>query len=149
MVAMLRSCLLRPSLAALLALAFTTSSFARGQFWNFLGYTQVDAGHDHGRIQVSRHDRLFRTIQLRVSGATIFFDRVVVHFSNGTLQELVVSDRISPGGRDYVIELPGERGALESVEVWYYKEPWGHNPRVSLYGMRSPEPDGESMARAR
>jgi hypothetical protein len=143
---MLRHCLLRPFLAALLALVFSTSSFPRGQFWNFLGYTQVDAGHDHGKIQVSRHDRPFRTIQLRVTGAAIFFDRVVVHFGNGTLQELVVNDRISPGGRDYVMDLPGERGGLESVELWYYKEPWGRNPRVSLYGIRSPEPDGESMA---
>jgi len=137
-----------PLVAALLVLALATSLFGRGQFWDFLGYTQVDAGHDHGRIQIVRRDRLFRTIQLRVSGEAMFLDRVVMHFGNGTSQELIVSERISPGGKDYVIDLPGERRTLESVELWYYKEPWGHNPRVNLYGIRLPEPDGESIAQA-
>jgi hypothetical protein len=71
---------------------------------------------------------------LRVSDV-IFFDRIVVHFGNGTSRELAVSERISPEGRNYVIDLPGERRPLESVELWYYKEPWGHNPSVSLYGI--------------
>ena len=135
-----------PLVAALLVLALATSLFGRGQFWDFLGYTQVDAGHDHGRIQIVRRDRLFRTIQLRVSGEAMFFDRVVMHFGNGTSQELIVSQRISPGGKDYVIDLPGERRTLESVELWYYKEPWGHNPRVNLYGIRLPQTDAEAIA---
>jgi hypothetical protein len=128
-----------------LALAFATSLFARGQFWDFLGYTQVDSTQDHGRIQITRRDVHFRTIQLRVSGEAIFFDRLVVHFADGTSRELMVSDRISPGGSNYVIDLLGER-SLQSVELWYYKEPRGHNPRVSLYGVRSPEGDGPSIA---
>jgi hypothetical protein len=135
-----------PLVTVLLVLAFATSLFGRGRFWDFLGYTQVDAGHDHGRIQIVRRDRLFRTIQLRVSGEAMFLDRVVMHFGNGTSQELIVSERISPGGKDYVIDLPGERRALESVELWYYKEPWGHNPRVNLYGIRLPQSDAEPIA---
>ena len=99
----------RHTIAGLLALAFATSLFARGQFWDFLGYTQVDGSQDHGRIQITRRDVHFRTIQLRVSGEAIFFDRLVVHFDDGTSQELMVSDRISPGGRNYVIDLLGER----------------------------------------
>jgi len=135
-----------PLVAVVLVLALATSLFGRGQFWDFLGYTQVDAGHDHGRIQIVRRDRLFRTIQLRVSGEAMFLDRVVMHFGNGTSQELIVSERISPGGKDYVIDLPGERRTLESVELWYYKEPWGHNPRVNLYGIRLPQTDAEPIA---
>ena len=141
---MLRKPLLH-TIAALLALAFATSLFARGQFWDFLGYTQVDCSQDHGWIQITRRDVHFRTIQLRVSGDAVFFDRLVVHFDDGTSQELMVSDRISPGGRDYVIDLLGER-SLESVELWYYKEPRVHNPRVSLYGVRSPGGDDQNIA---
>ena len=95
----------RHSIAGLLALAFATSLFARGQFWDFMGYTQVDSSQDHSRIQITRRDVHFRTIQLRVSGEAIFFDRLVVHFDDGTFQKLIVSDRISPGGRNYVIDL--------------------------------------------
>jgi hypothetical protein len=123
----------RHTIAGLLALAFATALFARGQSWDFLGYTQVDSRQDHGRIQITRRDVHFRTIQLRVSGEAIFFDRLVVHFGDGTSQELMVNDRISPGGRNYVIDLLGER-SLQNVELWYYKEPWGHNPTVSVYG---------------
>jgi hypothetical protein len=82
---------------------------------------------------------------LRVSGEAIFFDRLVVHFDDGTSQERMVSDRISPGGRNYVIDLLGEH-SLESIELWYYKEPQGHNPRVILYGVRSPEGNVPNIA---
>ena len=130
----------RYTIAGFLALAIATSLFARGQFWDFLGNAQVDGSQDHGRIQITRRDIHFRTIQLRVSGETIFFDRLVVHFNDGAAQELIVSDRISPGGRSYVIDLLGER-SLQSVELWYYKEPWGHNPTVSVYGVHLQDPD--------
>jgi hypothetical protein len=135
----------RHIIPGLLAVAFASSLLAGGQFWDFLGYTQVSSSQDHGRIQVSRRDVHFHTIQLRVSGEAIFFDRVVIHFDDGTSQQLIVSDRISPGARNYVIDLLGER-SLESVELWYYKEPWGHNPKVSLYGVRSLEGDGQNVA---
>jgi hypothetical protein len=82
---------------------------------------------------------------LRVSGEAIFFDRLVVHFDDGTSQKLIISDRILPGGRNYLIDLLRER-SLETVELWYYKEAWGHNPRVSLYGVRSPGDDGPNIA---
>jgi hypothetical protein len=135
----------RHTIAGLLALAFATSLFARGQFWDFLGYAQVDSSQDHSRIRITRRGVHSHTIQLRVSGEAIFFDRLVVHFDDGTSQELIVSERISPGTRNYVIDLHGER-SLENVELWYYKEPWSHNPRVSLYGVRSPEGDGQNIA---
>jgi hypothetical protein len=136
----------KPSLravAGLLALVFATPLFAGGRFWDFLGYTQVDSSKDHGSIQITRHDIHFHTIQLRVSGEAIFFDRLIVHFADGTLQELMVSEQISPGERNYDL-LDGR--FLESVELWYYKEPRGHNPRVSLYGVHSPEDDRPSIA---
>ena len=136
-------------IAGLLVLIFATSLSASGQFWDFLGYTQVDASQDHARIQIARHDRLFRSIQLRVSDETIFLDRLVFHFGDGALRSLSSAVRISPEGGNYVIDLPGERRALESVELWYYKERWGHNPRVSLYGIRLPDPDGTDLIRRR
>jgi hypothetical protein len=141
---MLRNPILR-SIVALLALSFATSLLARGQTWAFLGHTQVSPSQDHGKVQITRRDRRFRAIQLRVSDV-IFFDRLVVHFSNGTARELVVSERISPEGRNYVIDLPGERRPVESVELWYYKEPWGHKPNVSLYGIPLGDTDGEDTA---
>jgi hypothetical protein len=132
------------TIAWLLALALATSLHARGKFWDFLGTTQVDGSLDHGSIQVVRRDRAFRTIQLRVTDQAIFFDRLVMHFGDGTSQQNVVSGRLLAGS-NYVIELPGDR-ALESVDLWYFKEPWEHTPKVSLYGVLLPDADGASMA---
>jgi hypothetical protein len=137
---------LRHTIAALLALAFAMSLPARGQFWDFLGYTQIDRSQDHGRIQITRRDVPFRAIQLRVSGEALFFDRLVIHFEDGSSQELVISDRILPGGSNYVIDLRGERSP-ETVELWYYKEPWRQNPIVSVYGTQLPNPVAQAMVR--
>jgi|SRR5215469_7860148 len=128
----------RPAVATavLLTLIYATSLFARSQVWNFLGYTKVDRNRDHGRIEVPRRDQLFRTIQLRITGNAIFFDRLVIHFGNGTSQELAVGGRISPEGKEYVVEFPGDGRTLESLEFWYYREHWDHSPSVSLYGSR-------------
>ena len=136
-------------LALFLGVSFGTGLLARGQFWDFLGYTEVDGHQDHGRIQIARRDRFFRLIQVRVTGEAIFFDRLLVRFANGTSEEFIVSGRIAPGGHDFVIELPGELRALESVELWYFKEAWGQNPRVSLYGIRLPDGSGEPIAQQR
>ena len=130
----------RPAVATavLLTLIYATSLFARSQVWNFLGYTRVDGNRDHGRIEITRSDRLFRTIRLRITGEAIFFDRIVIHFGNGTSQELAVGGRISPEGKEYVVEFPGNARTVDSLEFWYYKEHWDHNPSVSLYGCRLP-----------
>lgn len=136
-------------LVLFLASFLATVAFARGQVWDFLGCTQVDSHQDHSKIQIARSDRLFRSIQVRVTGEAIFFDRLVVHFASGISRDFVVSGRISPGGQDYIIELGGEVQALESVELWYFKEPWGQNPRVNLYGIRLPDGNAEPIAQQR
>ena len=137
---------LRSSAAPLLALVFATPLFARGQFWSFLGYAQIDSSRDHSSIQLARHDGCFRSIQLRVSGEAIFLDRIVIHFANGTSHEFIANGQVVPQGSNYVIELPGQSRALESVELWYFKAPWEHNPKVILYGVPLPDPEGDSIA---
>ena len=121
------------------ALVFAASCFARGQVWNFLGCTQISAAQNHVEIQISRPDRLFRAIQLKVSGDAVFFDRLVVHFAGGASQEFVISGHLRSEVTDYPVDAPGDDRAIESVEFWYYKQPWAHNPRVTLYGTREPE----------
>jgi hypothetical protein len=129
----------RHIVAGLLTLAFALSLSARGQFWDFLGHTQIDGRQDHGRIQITRRNGPFRAIQLRVSGEALFFDRLAIHFEDGSSQELVISDRILPGGNNYVIDVRSER-SLESVELWYFKEPWRQNPIVTVYGTQLANP---------
>ena len=130
---MLRKRIVRP-LACFLAVASTICLPAQGQAWDFLGIRQIDATRDHDKIQVTRRNGVFQALQLRVSGDAIFFDRVVIHFGDGTSEALAVQGRIWPEGRNHIIGFSGERRVVESVEVWYYKEAWEHSPSVILYG---------------
>jgi hypothetical protein len=121
--------------ALLIVLGLAVTSPGRER-WVFLGEAHVDGGVDHDNIKVGIRDGLFRAIQLRVSGGAIEFQRVVVHFGNGSQEDIAVRSRIPSGGETRVIDLPGERRVLESLELWYSKEPWEHRPRVKLYGLR-------------
>ncbi len=94
------------------------------------------AGQDHDSIHVGKHDGRFRAIQLRVEGGEVFFENVVVHFHDGSHEELIVRDRIPSGGSTRAIDLPGNRRVIESVELWYGKARWEHRPKVALFGLR-------------
>ena len=85
------------SIALLFALALTSVRTQAQEV--FLGDAHVDGGNDHDSIHVGKHDGRFRAIQLRVEGGEVFFERVVVHFHDGSHEELVVRDRIPAGGQ--------------------------------------------------
>jgi len=101
-----------------------------------LGDARVDGARDRDSITVGRSSGAFRAIQLRVHGGAVNFDRVVVRYGNGTQEELQIRNRIESGGRTRIIDLPGDRRIIQSVELWYSKDTWRTRPKVSLYGVR-------------
>lgn len=129
-------------LGLVVALAFGASLYAQdrdrndGGRWTYLGNAHVDGAQDHDNIRVGHQDGKFRAIQLRVRGGAINFERVVVHFGNGSQQELAIRSEIPSGGRTRPIDLPGDRRRIESVELWYAKASWHTRPKVDLYGLR-------------
>jgi hypothetical protein len=123
------------SIAMFLALASSAQVFCHGVLWRFLGDTRI-VGEDHDRIQVGGSQGPFRAVQLRVSGDAIFCQKLVVNYSDGTSEELVIGDRMSGGGSARVIDFKGRARILKSIEFWYFKEPWEHIPRVTVYGTR-------------
>ncbi len=119
------------------SLSFVADAQGRGQGrWQYLGQSNVDGRADHDNIRVNAGGA-FRSIQLQVSGGTIEFNRVVVHFENGADVEVSVRDQIRAGGKTRAIDLPGDRRRIQSVEVWYERGNWGRRrPSLRLYGMR-------------
>jgi hypothetical protein len=109
--------------------------------WEQLGRSYVDGRRDHDRIAVNNAST-FRALQLEVRGGTIEFQRVVVHFDNGADHELSIRERIPDGGKTRVIDLPGDRRRVGSVEFWYSQERWRSRPSVNLLGLRGTYPDG-------
>ena len=124
------------AISFVLALALCTSLYAQRGRWTYLGNSHVDGATDHDSIKVGRSDGGFRAIQLRISGGAINFERVVVRYGNGTQEEIPVRARIPDGGQTRVIDLPGERRLIESVDLWYGKDKWSKRPKVSLFGLR-------------
>lgn len=104
--------------------------------WVFLGESHVDGAKDHDRIRVGRYPESFRAILFRVEGGDVEFDRIKVHFRNGTAADRLMHVRIASGERTRAIDLPGERRIIESVEIWYRRTGSGTRPTVSLFGMR-------------
>lgn len=108
----------------------------RERNWVFLGESHVDGARDRDRIRVGRYPESFRAILFRVEGGDVEFDRIKVHFRNGTAADRLMHVRIVSGGRTRAIDLPGERRIIESVEIWYRRTGPGTRPTVSLFGMR-------------
>src|SRR5437764_13298208 len=124
-----------PIVGALLVLVLL-SPIAQGKHWTLLGTAHVDKNEDHKTIHVGDNAGQFRKIQLRVNGAAIELKRMVVHFGNGTQEELAVADRIRAGGKTPEFDLPGERRAIDTVELWFDREYADTRPEVSVYGGR-------------
>jgi hypothetical protein len=125
-------------IASVLALLFGLSLAANAQrgYWQHLGQSHVDGKEDHDKIKVDRRGT-FTAIQLGIKGGDIEFERVVVHFDNDEEKEIRVQERIRAGGKTRVIDLPGNRRDINSVEVWYRRGNWSSKkPTLNLWGRR-------------
>src|SRR6202011_2502129 len=70
-----------------------------GGRWGYLGRRHVDGHPDHDVGRGGMRGGKFRAVQLRVRGGAVDFHRVVVHFGNGTSEEIAYRERIPDGGR--------------------------------------------------
>jgi hypothetical protein len=115
--------------------------------WDYLGQANVDGLRDHDVITVGRDDGRFRSLQLRVEGAPIEFQRVVVRYANGTSEEIQLRNRIPAGGETRAIDLRGGDRAIQSVEFWYSRTNRARTqPRVQLYGANLAQVDNRPQS---
>ena len=124
--------------AFLLLMSIGQAAFAhqRARQWVFLGQTTVDGFRDRDTIVIGRSEGRFQSIQLRVAGAPVEFQRVVVRYANGTSEEVEFRDYIPAGGQTRAIDLSGGDRVISSVDFLYSRARWRHGarPRVALYG---------------
>jgi hypothetical protein len=120
-------------LTLLFALCLPIATYARG--WAYLGEAHVDGAVDHDKIKVGKSDGRFNALQLKVDFAPIEFRHIVVHYHNGTSEEVQVRQRIRAGAATRDIDLRGHDRIIDSVEIWYERANYGSKrPRVRLYG---------------
>lgn len=119
------------------ALAATASLEAQeGRNWAALGQAHVDKTSDHDRIKVHHSQESFRAIRFRVEGGNVEFDRIKVHFRNGMASDRLMHVRLESGAESKVLDLPGGRRMVDSVEIWYRKDSSQERPTVTLYALR-------------
>jgi hypothetical protein len=105
--------------------------------WVLLGQRAVNDRADHDVIAVTAARGDFKSIKLTVQRAPVDFHRVVVHYGNGTKQELELRNTIPAGGESRLIDLTGNERVINRVEFWYdAKTIRGRRAVVRLFGLR-------------
>lgn len=109
---------------AALGFSFTTpaptSQEAKHFFnWEKLGQKKVDYGLDRDEISVTAREGRFSAIKLMVKRSPINLHKVIVHYGNGTKQEVNVRDRIAAGGETRAIDIRGGKRIISKVVFWY------------------------------
>ena len=105
--------------------------------WVLLGQRTVTDRADHDLIPVTASRGDFRSIKLTVQRAAVDFHRVVVHYGNGSDQEIALRNTIPAGGESRAIDLTGGDRVIRSVEFWYDANTFrGRRAVVRLFGLR-------------
>jgi hypothetical protein len=106
-----------------------------GTDWQYLGQAQADGKADHDKIDVGTSG--FSQLAIEVRGGAIMFDRMVIHFGNGSTEALPINERVASGARSQAIDMPATDREIKSVEIWYAKGNYAEGtPTVQLFGRR-------------
>jgi hypothetical protein len=120
--------------AALLALALPVLA---GPGWVLLGERKVNDRLDHDTIVVTAARGDFSGLRIAVKRHAVQFHRVVVHFGNGTSQEMELREIIPARGQSRVLDLRGQDRVIRSIDFWYDAQSLrGKKAVVRVFGRR-------------
>lgn len=105
------------SFSLLLATLVGTAESAKQ--WELLGRQEVNFRGDHDRIEVGRQEGRFKELQVKVEGAPIEMKKMVVTFGNDETFSPRLRPRFDANSRTRVIDLPGERRVIKSIDFDY------------------------------
>jgi len=124
-------------LVLLTTLALGGPAGAPARDWVLLGQRTVTDRVDHDVIGVTARQGDFRAIKLTVQRAAVDFHRVVVHYGNGSKQEVELRNTIPAGGESRAIDLNGSDRVINRVEFWYDARTFrGRRALVRLFGLQ-------------
>ena len=100
--------------------------------WNKLGERWVDGSHDRDTIPVATFAG-YRRLMIVVEHSALEMDDVVVHFADGTAFSPQTRHVFAANTRSHVIDLPGARRSISSVEFRYGNLPGGGRAQAELW----------------
>jgi len=101
--------------------------------WEKLGERMVDGKVDRDVIHVGRAEGKFSRINLVVEHSALEMFDVVVRFGDGTDFSPNVRHVFGENTRSRVIDLPGDRRVIRSVEFRYGNLPGGGRAQIELW----------------
>jgi hypothetical protein len=87
--------------------------------WEFLGERAVQFWNDRDRLYIGRNMGSFTEIQVRVNGAPVEINDMVVTFSNGDIYTPALRRYFDGGAASVPIDLPGGRRFVEHIDFNY------------------------------
>jgi hypothetical protein len=125
-------------LVTLLASLLATALSDADDTWILLGTGTVSGAADHDTLSVTGEGGVVGKLQLRVRGAALRFQRIVVRYDDGDDDRIELSrDEIPAGGESRTIDLRGHDRVIRSLDLWYHADSLGARPAViEVYGRR-------------
>ncbi len=105
----------------LLSILFVTSVFANKSNWEKLGEVNADISLDRVTINCSNKGA-FKAIKFKVQGSAVDFDRVLVKYATGALDDLRFSQSLRPGEESQVLDLRGDHRVIKEVILYLKSE---------------------------
>jgi len=107
-------------ITALLAIVVLCNfALTPAQDWIQLGSRKVNFGLDRDEIPVSYREGTFTAVKLEVTDGGLNMHRCVIHFENGTQQEVPLRFSFARGSESRVIDLVGNKRFIKKIVFWY------------------------------
>ena len=101
--------------------------------WNKLGERWVDGTRDRDVIPVGPRAGAYRRIMIVVENSALEMQDVVVRFDDGSAFSPPTRHVFAANTRSHVIDLPGARRNIQSVEFRYGNLPGGGRAQAELW----------------
>jgi hypothetical protein len=101
--------------------------------WHKLGERWVDGAHDRDVIWVGAREGSYRRIMIVVEHSALEMYDVTVRFADGSSFSPATRHVFAANTRSHVIDLPGARRTIHSVEFRYGNLPGGGRAEAELW----------------
>ncbi|MCC6816795.1 MAG: DUF2541 family protein [Saprospiraceae bacterium] len=87
--------------------------------WELLGSRTVNFSSDRDEIMVTASEGVFKAVMLKVKKSPINMQKMVIHFADGSEQNVEIKNNFRAGGQSRIIDLEGNNRIIRKVVLWY------------------------------
>ncbi|MBK9109226.1 MAG: hypothetical protein IPM92_12895 [Saprospiraceae bacterium] len=87
--------------------------------WELLGTRNVNFANDRDEIEVTAAEGMFTALKIKVLRSTMDMNKMVVHFGDGSTENIELKNMFRAGEESRVIDLPGNKRFIKKVVFWY------------------------------